>query len=231
MCYKYTKFHKRLNESANIIEKLIKSFKGNDEEEVRLLIIKFNETLVDSDKEREWRDGINKKLLGVKDQIDRIKQPKSKLFKDCPNKGDCEIIFILKRLKEIEKINELSLPNPTVPFHTAGLYLPTGFDKYPKNSVLISDDIFKDNDEFEQTFIHEHTHAILHKTIGNVILKNKGLNEGFAVAMEYFYAKDEGLKFNEKRCGEYLAHQILTVLEEPKKPWELFEELKKKKWC
>lgn len=122
-------------------------------------------------------------------------------------------------------------------YHTTmGLYLNrehrTNRSVYPKGSVLISEDISRDNGTFEQTFVHEHTHAMLHKEIqGNVISKNIGLNEGFAVAMEKFYADKNGLNFNEKRYGEYLAHQILTILENPNKPKELFEELKKKFGC
>lgn len=114
---------------------------------------------------------------------------------------------------------------------TIGLYLNREHktnrgNVYPKKSVLISKDILCDSGKFEQTFVHEHTHAMLHACLGDIISKNKGLNEGFAVAMEFFYAKKYGLSFNEKRYGEYLAHQILTILDNPKYPRKLFEKLK-----
>ena len=117
---------------------------------------------------------------------------------------------------------------------TIGLYLNREHrtnqgDVYPKGSVLISKYICHDNGTFEQTFIHEHTHAILHAILKGFISKNKGLNEGFAVAMEYFYAKDNCLNFNKTRYGEYLAHQILTILDNPNEPKELLEKIKNKK--
>jgi hypothetical protein len=230
---KCKKFHKRLLESYKIIKKiseLINSSHENKEPEVRELVEQFNNTLVDT----KSKDGLNKKLNGVKKQMDKIKKPTSDLHIKCPKHGDCKIIYdILEELIEIDAIIELSLPNPlpepTVPIPAIGLYLNNNHGQYRKGSVLISKDIIGNQKEFEQTFVHEHTHAMLHKEIqGNVILKNKGLNEGFAVAMEYFYDKKN---FDEKRYGEYLAHQILTILENPNKPRELFEELKKKYGC
>lgn len=119
---------------------------------------------------------------------------------------------------------------------TIGLYLNREHktnrgDVYPKCSVLISKDVLCDSGKFEQTFVHEHTHAMLHACLKDAISKNKGLNEGFAVAMEFFYAKKYHLEFNKKRYGEYLAHQILTILENPNEPRELFKKLKIKYGC
>lgn len=144
---------------------------------------------------------------------------------------DCQRLIDEFRISNFGKFrfefetDELSKP---IQVKTRGLYLNRDHGDYRKDSVLISEDIINDKNEFELTFVHEHTHAMLHTVLGDVISKNKGLNEGFAVAMEYFYAKDYGLKFNEKRYGEYLAHQILTVLDDPKNPRDLFDKLKKK---
>ena len=225
---------KRLDINQNVIDKLINFSKDNNDEKIRQCITQFNIRLKHGTKNKTGV-GLNKKLNCVKDKLVNIQIKNSNLNKKCPKNGDCEIIYdILEKLLDIEKIWELTPPEPpTITSPVGGLYLSSGFGKYPKSSVLISVGLCtdKNKNEFEQTFVHEHTHAMLHAVLGDVISKNKGLNEGFAVAMEYFYAKQNALKFNNKRHGEYLAYQILTVLDSPDTLKELFDELNKKHGC
>lgn len=98
---------------------------------------------------------------------------------------------------------------------TVGLYLTKSRFiygvHYRKGSILIGNDIPVGSDEFALTYVHENTHALLDDLFGSKVHTKKGFNEGFAVAMEFFYADEYDLDFNKERHGEYLAHEILTL--------------------
>lgn len=99
--------------------------------------------------------------------------------------------------------------------HAIGLYLTNSYyieDKFfEKGSILISTEIHVHSPEFALTYVHESTHALLDDLFGSKVHTKKGFNEGFAVAMEYYYSIDNELEFNYDRHGEYLAHEMLTL--------------------
>lgn len=196
--FKFQRLWERLNK---LEEKLI-----SDKSDKEIIEI-FNHDL-NAERTKYNIDGINKKLKNI--QTNLISKP----LDSCRN---CQIYLSLRRVINLQDIMEVKLLEPTIEVSTSGLFLPNGNRtfKYPKSSVLILDSL-KDG-EFELTFVHEHTHTLLHQYFENLISKNKGLNEGFAVAMEYYYVRWKkslginGLEFNGNRYGEYLGHQILTL--------------------
>ena len=108
--------------------------------------------------------------------------------------------------------NELTR-NKEIP--AIGLYLTDSYyiedDFFEKGTILISTELDVHGSKFALTYVHESTHALLHDLFGSKVHKKKGFNEGFAVAMEYYYAQKYDLDFNKERHGEYLAHEMLTL--------------------
>lgn len=155
-------------------------------------------------------EGLNKKLENIIEKLEKHNEYCS----------DCKIYNSFNRLTNIRQIKEIDFIDLNVKQSTGGLFLPGGYidPYYPESSILISNSLKDKPNELELTLVHENTHALLYKICDEYISKNKGLNEGFAVAMENYYVKwkesEEGniLKFNDKRYGEYLSYQILIAI-------------------
>lgn len=177
--------------------------------------------------EKSLRSVIKKPVIkDLKEIVNDLKE----FCKNFPNKNElcvfnkcaCNCKYkckpLLDKLCEYNKCsfemteNELTRNKETI---AIGLYLTDSYciekKVYKKGSILISKNIPSDSSEFELTYVHESTHAFLDDLFGSKVHTKKGFNEGFAVAMEFFYADEYGLDFNKERHGEYLAHEMLTL--------------------
>lgn len=133
----------------------------------------------------------------------------------CNCRNQCEESF--SELQEDNKCFEMMenefKQNTKTP--AIGLYLTSSYyidgNSFKKGSILLSNDIPLGSDTFKLTYLHESTHALLDYLFGSKVHMKKGFDEGFAVAMEYYYADEHGLDFNKERHGEYSAHEMLTL--------------------